>query len=408
MDDIHEHRHEHRTDWIARGTDAYRNMNVAFFFAGYAIFSLLYCVQPLLPIFAEDFHISPAESSLSLSLSTALLALAILAAAALSEGLGRRGLMFVSIAVASVLNIAAAAAPNWPLMVAIRALEGIALGGAPAIAMTYLAEEIHPRGLGFAMGLYVGGTAFGGMCGRMVTGILAELTSWRGAMIGIGAAGLVSAIVFLVLLPRSRNFKRRHGFDVGYHLRAWARHLGSPCLQLLFAIGFLEMGAFVCLYNYAGFRLTAPPFSLTQTELGLIFIVYLFGVAASWKAGALADRIGRRVVLPIGVVVTAAGVGITMLPGLIAMILGISLLTIGFFGTHAVASGWVGRLAGEAKGHASSLYLLFYYIGSSVIGSAGGWFWAETGWTGVAGFTLAALALALVAALRLRALVDSE
>ncbi len=211
-----------------------------------------------------------------------------------------------------------------------------------------------------------------------------------------------------MLLPRSRNFKRRHGFDVGYHLRAWARHLGSPCLQLLFAIGFLEMGAFVCLYNYAGFRLTAPPFSLTQTELGLIFIVYLFGVAASWKAGALADRIGRRVVLPIGVVVTAAGVGITMLPGLIAMILGISLLTIGFSGTHAVASGWVGRLAGEAKGHASSLYLLFYYIGSSVIGSAGGWFWAETGWTGVAGFTLAALALALVAALRLRALVDSE
>ena len=404
MDDIH----EHRTDWIARGTDAYRNMNVAFFFAGYAIFSLLYCVQPLLPIFAEDFHISPAESSLSLSLSTALLALAILAAAALSEGLGRRGLMFVSIAVASVLNIAAAAAPNWPLMIAIRAFEGIALGGAPAIAMTYLAEEIHPRGLGFAMGLYVGGTAFGGMCGRMVTGILAELTSWRGAMVGIGAAGLVSAIVFIVLLPPSRNFKRRHGFDIGYHLQAWARHLGNPCLQLLFAIGFLEMGAFVCLYNYAGFRLTAPPLLADSDGIGpdLHRLSLRCRRILESRRARRPDRTPRRAAdrrrrdggrRRHHHAAGARRHDPRHQPADDRLF------------RHPCSGERLGRTPRRrSQGPCLLALSLFYYIGSSVIGSAGGWFWAETGWTGVAGFTLAALALALIAALRLRSLVDSE
>lgn len=399
---------EDRPHWIARGTPAYRRMNAAFFFAGFAIFSLLYCVQPLLPVFAQDFGVSPAASSLSLSLSTAFLAPAILAAAAVSEGFGRRGLMFVSIAAAAILNIAAACASNWPLMLAIRALEGIALGGAPAVAMTYLAEEIHPRGLGFAMGLYVAGTAFGGMSGRVVTGVLAEIFSWRVALAGVGFAGLAAAVGFILLIPPSRNFHRQARFDLRYHARAWARHLADPALRLLFAIGFLEMGAFICIYNYAGFRLTAPPFGLDQTQLGLIFSVYLFGMAASWKAGALADRIGRRIVLPAGVIITAAGVGLTLLPSLAGMISGIILLTIGFFATHAVASGWVGRLAAHAKGHASSLYLLAYYIGSSIIGSAGGWFWAESGWLAVAGFTLTALALAFIAALRLRSLTKDE
>ena len=164
------------------------------------------------------------------------------------------------------------------------------------------------------------------------------------------------------------------------------------------------MGAFVTIYNYAGFRLIAPPYSLSQTELGLIFTVYLFGIAASSAAGALSDRIGRPLVLMAGILVAASGVGVTLLPGLAGMVVGIVLLTIGFFMTHSVASGAVGRLAAESKGHASSLYLLAYYVGSSILGSAGGWFLTNGGWTAVAAFTLAILALAFLAALDFRRL----
>jgi YNFM family putative membrane transporter len=148
---------------VARSA-AYLRIALALFLAGFATFSL-YCVQPLLPAFVREFHVGAASSSLSLSLSTGMLAVSILCAGALSGRVGRRGPMFASMTLAALFNLLAAVAPSWHLLLAWRALEGFALGGVPAVAMAYLAEEIAPEGLGLSMGLYVGGTAFGGMIG---------------------------------------------------------------------------------------------------------------------------------------------------------------------------------------------------------------------------------------------------
>jgi YNFM family putative membrane transporter len=302
------------------------------------------------------------------------------------------------------LTIATAFAPNWHLMLVIRALQGFVLGGVPAVAMAYLAEEIDPRGLGATMGLYVGGTAFGGMSGRVLTGIFAEYLSWRPALFLIGAIGLAAAIGFIALLPPSRNFVRRAGFDPQFHLKAWMRHLSNPALPFIFAIAFFAMGSFVTIYNYAGFRLVAPPYELNQTELGLIFTVYLFGIGASSVGGILGDRLGHFTVLLAGIVITAAGCALTLAASLPLIILGIVVLTSGFFMSHSVASGLVGKLAAGTKGHASSLYMLAYYVGSSVMGSAGGWFWAMEGWAAIVIFTLVMMAFALLSALAARRL----
>lgn len=380
----------------------------AFFFAGFCIFALLYCVQPLLPVFAHEFRVSPAESSLPLSLAIGAMALAILCAAVASEAFGRRGLMFVSMTTAALLNVGAALAPSWTALLVCRAIEGFALGGAPAVAMAYLAEEIEPKALGAAMGVYVGGTALGGMTGRIAVSVLADVFGWRAAVGGIGAAGLTAAIGFFVLLPPSRHFTPRRGLGLAHHLAAWAGHLRSRPLRLLYAVGFLVMGAFSALYNYAGFLLTAPPFRLSQTELGFIFAAYLFGVAASSVSGALAARFGRALVLSAGVILAAAGAALTLAPALPVVIGGIVLVTMGFFTAHSTASAWVGRQAQGAKAHAASLYLLAYYAGASLIGSAGGWFWAGMGWIGVIGLMLGLLALALAAAALLRAAAAPE
>ncbi len=390
--------------WIARGSNEYLRVSIGLFLAGFATFALLYCVQPLLPVFAQEFGIGATESSLSLSLPLACLAIAIFFAGALSEGLGRRGLIFSSVGVAAVLNIVAAFIPDWHLFLAVRALEGFAMGGVPAVGMAYLAEEIDPKGLGLAMGLYVAGNAFGGMTGRVTTGIIAENFSLRAALVFVGLAGITAAAGCAALLPPSRNFIRRKGFDAAFHIRAWMGHLRNPALIPLFVIAFLAMGSFVTIYNYAGFRLIAPPYNLSQTEIGLIFTVYVFGIASSSTAGALADRISRYGVLVTGILIASAGVALTILPGLAAMVIGIILLTVGFFMAHAVASAWTSLLAPNTKGHATSLYLLAYYLGSSIIGSAGGWFWTEGGWSAVALFTLVALGCAFLSALRMRRL----
>ena len=384
---------------VARGSPAYRRISIALFLAGFATFSLLYCVQPLLPAFTQEFGVSPATSSLALSLTTGFLALAILCASALSEALGRRGLMFGSMCGAAVLTVVVALTPDWHALLLARAIEGLVLGGVPAVAMAYLAEEIEPDGLGFAMGLYVGGTAFGGMVGRVGIGVLTEFSSWRVAMATLGVVDLLAAIGFVLLLPASRHFVRRTGFAPRRHIGHWLAHLRHGGMASLFLIGFLVMGAFVTVYNYAGFRLMAPPYNLGQTQVSLLFAVYLFGIVASSMAGAMADRLGRRPVLVAGLVVAGLGVLMTLLHALAGMAAGVVLLTIGFFIAHSVASGWVGRMAAQAKGHAASLYLLAYYAGSSVMGSVGGWAWTHGGWPAVAGFTGALLAIALCLAL---------
>jgi YNFM family putative membrane transporter len=388
-------------DRVRRGTPAYARINWALFLSGYAVFSQIYCTQPLLPVLAEHFGVGAAESSLALSLTTGFLAVSIFVAGALSESIGRKKLMFASLVVAAVLELAAAVAPSWHLLLIIRALEGVALGGAPAVAMAHLAEEIEPAGLGTAMGLYIGGNALGGMAGRVFTGLVAEVADWRWALAVIGGLGLASAIGFLVLLPPSANFVPRPPRPLSAHLATWGRHLTDPALALVFAIGFLAMGGFVTTYNYIGFRLADPPFDLGQAAVGSIFVVYLFGILASPIAGRAADRFGRAPVIVAGTSLSALGLAVTWPDSLAAIVVGIALLTAGFFAAHAAASGWIGLLARTDLGHASSLYLLAYYLGSSVAGSLGGMPWTHGGWPAVVAFVAALHAAAMVAALML-------
>nr|WP_304657559.1 MFS transporter [Caballeronia sp. Lep1P3] len=374
---------------------------MALLFAGYATFSLLYCVQPLLPEFTKTFGVAPAVSALAVSVSTAALAVAIFIAGFASESWSRHRLMTLSLLVSSVLTVIAAVLPNWHALLIVRALEGFALGGVPAVAMAYLAEEVHPEGLGLAMGLYVGGTAIGGMAGRVISGILADFFGWRVAIGGIGVLGLVATFAFRSLLPPSRRFKPRRGVGFQHHRRSLAGHLRHRGLPFLFLTGFVLMGSFVTLYNYVGYRLLGAPFRLNQTQIGAIFTVYLTGVVASPWSGKMADAFGRGRVLIASVLLMIAGIALTLSMSLPVIIGGIACLTFGFFAGHSVASGWVGRLATQAKGQAAALYLLAYYLGSSLIGSYGGHFWTAFGWPGVAGLIAALLVVGVAAAVYL-------
>ncbi|MGR3909726.1 MFS transporter [Burkholderia sp. SR8] len=389
--------------YLERGSRSYWRASVALLFAGYATFSLLYYVQPLLPEFSRTFGASPAQSSLALSFSTAALAVAVFVAGFVSEGVSRHRLMTVSLLLSSLLTLVAAFAPHWHQMLVLRALTGLALGGVPAVGMAYLAEEVHPDGLGLAMGLYVGGNAIGGMAGRVIAGVLADLFTWRIAIGAIGVLGLAATLAFRALLPPSRHFTPRRGLGFAQHRAALVRHLaGRRELPVLFAMAFILMGGFVTLYNYVGYRLLAPPYAMNQATIGAIFVVYLVGVVASPFSGRMADSLGRGRVLIASVIIMLTGVALTLLQPVAAIAFGIACVTFGFFAGHSTSSGWVGRLATQGKGQAAALYLLSYYLGSSIVGSLGGRFWSARGWPGVAALVAALLAVGLAAAAWLR------
>jgi YNFM family putative membrane transporter len=388
--------------YLERGTAEFRRAALALLLAGYATFSLLYCAQPLLPAFSTAFGVSPAESALSVSLATGMLALAIFVAGFVSESWSRRRLMTGSLVLSSLLTLGAAFVPDWGQLLLVRALVGVALGGVPAVAIAYLAEEVHPRSLGFAVGLYVGGTAIGGMSGRVISGVLSDYFSWRVAFGGIGALGLLATLAFYAWLPPSRHFVPRRGIAFGQRIQMLRGHLQDRGLLCLYGMGFALMGSFVTVYNYLGYRLIGEPFSLSHTAIGAIFVVYLVGVPASPWAGRIADAFGRGPVLMGTLGLMLFGAILSASSSLAAVVIGITLFTLGFFAGHAVASGWVGVLAKHAKGQAAALYLLAYYLGSSLVGSYGGHFWAADGWSGVVGLVAVLLLFGLAGAEWLR------
>ena len=385
---------------ITRGTAAFRNTILAMFCAGFATFALLYYVQPLLPIFSAEFGLGAAQSSLALSLTTGLMAPSMLVASSISEIVGRKPVMVASVLSSSMLTILTSLVPGWPLLLLLRALTGIAIACLPAVAMAYVVEEIAPASIGLAMGLYIGGSALGGMAARLAAGILAELGSWRLAMSGLGAMGLIAGLIFWRSLPPSRHFARR-AVGLAELTRGFAIHLREPGLRLLVVEGFLMMGAFVSVYNYIGYRLLAPPYAMSQSSVGLIFSVYLVGIVSSPVSGAVASRLGLRNVFWVMILIMGAGVALTGAASIVLIVAGLAVMTFGFFGAHSIASSWVGRRARTAKAQAASLYLFVYYVGSSLLGSLGGVFWQRGGWGGVLTLVLALIGIAFLISLRL-------
>jgi YNFM family putative membrane transporter len=374
--------------------------------AGFATFELMYCVQPLLPVFVHVFGVTPLGSSFALSMTTGTLALALLVASALSETLGRTPMMISAILLAAVLTIISSAIDHWALFLLMRAAIGLVLSGLPAVAMAYLAEEVDRESIGLAMGLYVAGSGFGGMTGRLLTEMVADAAGWRIAVAVVGAMGLAAGLVVVVALPRSRHFVARP-FAARQLAFNYLDHLRDPALVPLFAEAFLIMGGFVSVYNYITFRLLGPHFGLSQSRVGLIFAVYLVGVVSSAWVGGMAGRVGRTRALPVAIGVELLGVLLTLSGHLGLVVLGIALVTFGFFGAHSVASSWVGLRARSNRAQAAALYLFLYYLGSSVIGSASGVAYGKAGWDGVVIF-IAALLIGALGVARLVAILPSR
>lgn len=392
---------------ICPGAADFKRINRAMMFGGFSTFALLYCIQPLMPMLSHEFALTAAQSSLALSLSTGMLALSLIVSSLLSERVGRKPMMAASMTLGAVLTVLCAFAQTYPQLLVLRGLLGFMLGGMPAIAMAYLSEEIDPRALGLSMGLYISGSAFGGMLGRMVTSLISDVYNWRLALGLIGAAGLYAAWEFWCSLPASKNF-RPGSRGIASLVRGARGHFTDAGLPWLFALAFLLMGAFVSLYNYIGYRMLGAPFALRPGVVGLLSLLYLLGIFSSVWAGRLADRLGRRNVLWLVMGAMLGGLLLTLINFLPIIVLGMGLFTFGFFASHSVASSWVGRRARAPQALASALYLFFYYLGSSVVGWVAGVAWEWGNWPGVVLVLGGALGLALLIALKLRTLAPLE
>ncbi|MCL6244049.1 MFS transporter [Acinetobacter sp. ANC 7200] len=389
--------------YIEYGTRPFLAILFSLFLAGFAIFSSLYCVQPMMPTFADFFHVSPTHSSFPLSFSTIALAVGLLFTGLISDRFGRKPVMVIALFLAASLSIISSIFPLWEIFLLNRVLIGLSVSGVAAVAMTYIGEEIAQKDIGFAMGLYISGTAIGGMGGRLIAGVLIDYISWQNAMMIIGIINLCIATAFFLLLPTSQHFQA-YPIRFNRFYESFVKNLADPKLKILFLQGFILMGCFVSIFNYMSYHLLDEPYQLSQTWIGLISIAYLAGIYSSPRAASWGKRFGRAKVLPSMLIMMLLGLLIMLIPAFWSVILGLIVFTFAFFAAHSTASSWVSVQSLQYRAVGSSLYLFCYYLGSSILGSSSGLVWEISGWIGLTSFIAVILMIGLFLAIQLNKL----
>lgn len=368
-----------------------RRVTVAVAAAGICSFSLLYAPQPLLPQLAAEFGLDPGAASLAVSMGTGGLAAAVVPIAALSEIVGKRPVIVVSVLASALLGLLLPLAPSYEVLLVLRVLQGVAIAGFPGVAAAYLTELLGRAGVAGAVGAMVAGNTVGGMLGRLVAGGVTEPLGWHGALAVVGGIGLLCALLTVAVLPRSpRRDRDKRSEPLGAQLRAvlsgFRIGLRRPVLWAQYGVALLAMGSFVALYNAAGFRLTGEPLNLSPAVASLVFLCYAMGSVSSATAGRLVARFGRMRCLLMSLALTAVGAAATVASSLAVVIVGFVVFTGGFFAAHAVANGWAAAEAPtSARASASGLYTLAYYLGSSVGGTVGSVVYGHAGWAWLVG-----------------------
>ncbi|MCF6405204.1 MFS transporter [Chitinophaga filiformis] len=363
-----------------RGSLRFRRIKNSIFLSGLSVFAQLYLFQPVLPLLCKEFKISPAESSWAVSASTMGMAVGLFIFSLKADALPRKQLMGFAMLASAVLTLLSVFIHNFHLLIAVSFAKGAMLSGVTAVALAYLSEEVSLSSLGLAISLYLSGNAIGGMAGRIVVMLIAGWANWRWAAAFVGISSLILGLFFMKRLPASKHFMPMP-VNIGQKWQQMGVFFRQPVIVFVYLAAFLLMGGFVSIYNYTGFHLEEPPFSLPHYVIACIFLMYTVGVGGTMVAGRLSDKIAPAKLIRYFIPAIAVGLLLMLISQLVVFIGGLGIFTFSFFGTHTLASRIVSQEAKEGKSSATSLYWLFYYAGSAIIGTATGvvltgWGWA--------------------------------
>lgn len=363
-----------------------------------AVYADMYVTQPVLPLLSRDFGVVPAKAGLTVSAVVFAIAIASAAHGALSDALGRKRVMVGATALLAVPTLLCAFAGSFGALVAWRAAQGLLIPGMTAVAVAYVGDEFEPRDVGPVVGGYIAASVAGGLAGRVVSGAVSAHLGWRAAFALFAATTLAAAALMAAALPSRRPpaHDGRAGPPGGM-----LAHLRDRRLAGAYLVGLTLFFGFIGVFTYLPYRLVAPPFGLSTGIVSSVYLVYVAGVVVSPVAGRLSGRIPPERLMAAGLALSVAGVCMTLLPSLAAVVAGLLVLCAGMFTAQSIAPSYVNVNARGAKGGASALYLALYYAGGTLGSSLPGLAWQRWAWPGVVAACVAALLAGLAAVLLL-------
>ena len=295
-----------------------------------------------------------------------------------ADVLGRKRVIVTAMLLLGLPTLMCALAPNLHALVFWRFVQGLVMPPVFAVTIAYIGDEWEPHEATAAAGVYTSGASIGGFSGRFITGILSDVVGWRYALVCIALMTLAGGIAVLFLLPRERKFVRSEGLIASG--RQMLHHFRNKQLLATYAVGFGVLFCFVSIFTYINFRLAAPPYNLSATWLGAIFVVYLVGSGLAPMTGWAVGRIGRRRFMIPVIGLWIVGVLLTLSGPLWLIIVGLTLSASSGLICQTISTGYVTITAKAGRSSAVGLYVTSFYVGGSFGAALGGIAWVFGGW----------------------------
>lgn len=357
--------------------------------AGYCAFINLYSPQAILPLLSEEFHASAAEISLIITVSTLAVAVTAPFTGTVADVLGRKRVIVAAMFVLVIPTLMVGLATTLPQLIFWRAVQGLVLPPIFAVTVAYIGDEWTPKEATTAAGIYSSGSSLGGFSGRLVTGFFADLVGWRAGFMALAAIAFAGAIAVAILLPPERRFVRSHGLLASS--RQMLAHFRNGQLLATYAVGFGVLFNFICTFTFVSFHLAAPPYNLSASWLGAIFVVYIVGSALTPWTGWAVGRFGRRRLMVRVIAIWIAGIALTLAPSLPLIIAGLAISAGCGLICQAISTGYVTITAKAGRSSAVGLYVTSFYVGGSFGAALGGVTWTIGGWPACVALVIAIL-----------------
>jgi YNFM family putative membrane transporter len=358
---------------------------------GFCTFLILYAPQSLLPTLTQEFGATPRDISLTMTATAFAIAISAPFAGAMADMLGRKRIIVAAMLLLTIPTVMIALSSSLHALVFWRFMQGLVLPPIFTVVVAYIGEEWPPAEATGVTGLYMSATSIGGFCGRFFSGVLADTVGWRNGFIVLAAVLFVCGLAVATILPREKNFVRQEG--VAASARQMLEHLRNPRLLAIYAVGFGTLFNFVALFTYVGFVLAAPPYNLSPTLLGAIFVTYLVGAVAVLWLGRAVAQFGRRTLVIGTIGVWMCGALLMLVPSLWAILAGLAVAAGCGFVTQATSTSSVALTAESGRTAAIGLYATFFYVGGGVGATLPGLTWNAAGWPGCVAMVIAMLFL---------------
>lgn len=356
----------------------------------------IYTAQPLLPLIADTYGLNPAQAGLALAAPTVALALMAPFAGTISDRLGRKAVMIGALLAMIAPTLLAAGAQSFQMLILWQFIAGLLVPGVTAVAMAYAGEEWPAGETAGVVAIVVAANVGGGFLGRFVAAMTASYAGWHAAFWATALLQLLAAAAVALLLPPSRNFVSSK--KLAQSLQVMSQHITNPVLVAVFVTGAFILFNIVGVFTYTGYRLMAAPYGVSPAIVGLLYLLYLLSILVNPRAGRWINRVGPRRAFCVSAMFAIAGILLTLLPGLPAIVGGLTIFTVAIFVCQSAATSQVVLIATSGRAAATGLYSTAYYIGGGLGAIVPGYAWATMGWPGsVAVFITAMLAAILLA-----------